>query len=161
MFHDAINFSYQAPVQFSRSVLSDPLWPHGLQHARPPCPSPTPRAYSNSCPSCQWCHPTISFSVVPFSSHLQSFPASGSFPMSVLHIRWRKYWSFSFSISRSSEYSGLICFKIDCFDLPAVQGTLKSLVQQHSSKLKKHQFFSTQPSLWSSSLIHTWLVEKP
>ena len=69
-------------VQFSRSVVSDSLWPHGLQHARPPCPSWTPRACSNSCPSSQWCHPTISSSVVPFSSCLQSFPASRSFPVS-------------------------------------------------------------------------------
>ena len=69
-------------VQLSCSVLSDSLWPHGLQHARPPCPSPTPRIYSNSCPLSLWCHPTISSSVVPFSSHLQSFSVSGSFPMS-------------------------------------------------------------------------------
>ena len=69
-------------VQFSRSVVSDSLQPHGLQHSRPPCPSPTPRVYSNSCPLSQWCHPTTSSSVTPFSSHLQSFPASGSFPMS-------------------------------------------------------------------------------
>ena len=68
-------------VQFSRSVVSDSLRPHGLQHTRPPCPSPTPRAYSNSCPSHQGCHPTISFSVCPFSSYLQSFPASGAFPV--------------------------------------------------------------------------------
>ena len=71
-------------VQFSHSVVSDSLWPHGLQHARPPCPSPAPGAYSNSCPLSRWCHPTISSSVVPFSSHLQSFPASGSFQMSQL-----------------------------------------------------------------------------
>ena len=70
-------------VQFSQSVMSNSLWPHGLQHSRPPCPSPTPGAYSNSCPSCRWCHPTISSSVVPFSSCLQSFPAPGSFPMSL------------------------------------------------------------------------------
>ena len=69
-------------VQFRCSVQSNSLWPHGLQHARPPCPSPTPRACSNLCPSSQWCHPTISSSVIPFSSCLQSFPASGSFPMS-------------------------------------------------------------------------------
>ena len=69
-------------VQFSRSVVSDSLQPHGLQHVRPPCPSPTPRACSNSCPSTWWCHPTISSSVIPFSSYLQSFQASGSFPMS-------------------------------------------------------------------------------
>ena len=68
--------------QFSRSVVTDSLWPHGLQHPRPPCPSPPPRVYPNSCPLSQWCHPTISSSVVPFLSHLQSFPASGSFQMS-------------------------------------------------------------------------------
>ena len=77
-----MNGSSNVSVQFSLSVMSDPLHPHGLQHARPPCPSPTPGAYSNSCPSCQWCHPTISSSVVPFCSCLQSFPASGSFQMS-------------------------------------------------------------------------------
>ena len=74
-----INFS---SVQFSHSVVSDSLQPHGLQHTRPPCPSPTPEVYSNSCPLSRWCHPTISSSVVPFSSCLQSFPASGSFQMS-------------------------------------------------------------------------------
>ena len=68
-------------VQFSHSVVSDSLWPHGLQHTRPPCPSPTPRVYPNSCPLSQWCHPAISSSVVPFSSCPQSLPASGSFPM--------------------------------------------------------------------------------
>ena len=88
-------------VQFSRSAVSDSLWPHGLQHARPPCPSPTPGVYSNSCPSSRWHHPTISSSVLPFSS-LQSFPASGSFPISQF-FRWPKYWSFSFSISPSNE----------------------------------------------------------
>ena len=118
---------------FSQSVVSDSLWSHGLWYARPPCPSPTPRACSNSCPLSRWCHPTISSSVVPFSSHLQSFPASGSFE-SVLHIRWPKYWSLSFSISPSNVYSGLISFTIDWFDLLAVQGTLKSLLQHHSSK---------------------------
>ena len=98
---------------------------HGLQHPRPPCPSPTPGVYTNSGPSSRWCHPTISPSVIPFSFCLQSFPASGSFP---------KYWSFSFSISPSNEYSGLISFRIDWFDLLVDQGTLKSLLQHHSSK---------------------------
>ena len=99
---------------------------HGPQHTRLPCPSPTPRACSNSCPLSQWCHPTISSSVFPFSSCLQSFPASGSFLMSHLCIRWPKYWSFSFSISPSNEYSGLISFTMDWLELLAVQGTLKS-----------------------------------
>ena len=129
-------YHYQLLVQLS-SVQSDSLQPHGLQHTRHPCPSPTPRACSNSCPSSQWCHPTISSSVVPFSFCLQPFPAS--FPRffsneSVLCIRWPKYWSFCFSISPSNEYSGLISFRIDWFDLLAVQGTLKSLLQHHNSK---------------------------
>ena len=102
-----------------------------LQHARLPCPSASPGVCSSSCPSSRWCHPTISSSVVPFSSCLPSFPASGSFLMSQL-FRWPKYWSFSFSISPSKEYSGLISFRIDWFDLLAVQGTLKSLLQHHS-----------------------------
>ena len=105
--------------------------------------------YSNSCQLSQWCHPTISSSVVPFSSCLQYFPASGSFWMSVLHIRWPKYWSFSFSISPSNEHSGLISFRMDWMDLLAVQGTLKSLLQHHSSKasiLWCSTFFTVQLS---------------
>ena len=122
-------------VQFSRSAMSDSLRPHGLQHARPPCPSPTPRDYSDSCPSSQWCHPTISSSVIPFSTHLQSFPALGSFPVSQFFTSGGpKYWSFSFSISSSNEYSGLISFRMNWLDLLAVQGTLKSLLQHYSSK---------------------------
>ena len=119
-------------VQFSRSVMSNSLQPHGLQHTMPLCPSSTPGAYSNSC---ILSHPTISSSVIPFSSSLQSFPASGSFSNeSVLCIRSPKYWSFGISISSSSEYSVLISLKIDWFDLFAVQGTLKSLLQHHSLK---------------------------
>ena len=114
--------------------MSSSLWPYGLQHARLPCPSPTPEAYSNSCPSRWWCHPTISSSFVSFSSCLQSFPTSGCFPESVLRIRWPKYWSLSFSISPSNEYSGLISFRIDWLDLLAAQETLKSLLQHHISK---------------------------
>ena len=106
---------------------------HGLQHARPHSPSPTPGVYPNPCPSSQWCHPTISSSVIPFSSCPQSFPASGS-KESALHIRWPKYWSFSFSISPSNEHPGLISFRMDWLDLLAAQGTLKSLLQHHSSK---------------------------
>ena len=96
--------------------MSNSLWPHGLQHTRPPCPSPTPRVYSNSCPLSQWCHPTISSSVVPFSC-LQFFPSIRVFSNeSILRIKWPKYWSFSFSISPSNEYSGLISLRIDWFE---------------------------------------------
>ena len=114
----------------------------------PPCPSWIPRVHLNSCPSSQWCHSTISSSVIPFSSWLQSFPASGSFPMSQF-FRWPKSWSFSFSISSSKEYSGLISFRMDWLDLLAVQGTLKSLLQHHSSKtsiLRRSAFFIVQLS---------------
>ena len=209
--------------------MSNSLWPHGLQHNSPPCPSPTPRVYSNFCPLCRWCHPTISSSVIPFSSCLRSFPASGSFPVSqffascgqniavsasasvlpmniqdwfplgwagwislqskglwrvfsnttvqkhpflgaqlslnhsdsifpsirvfsnesVLHIRWPKYCSFSFSIIPLNEHSGLISFRMYWLDLLALQGTLKSLLQHHSLKasiLWCSAFFMTQIS---------------
>ena len=115
--------------------MSSSLRPHGLQHTTPPCPSPTPGVYSNSCPLSWWCHPTISSSVIPFSSNLQYFPASGSFPMSQFFTSGGKsIGSFSFSLSLSNEYSGLISFRIDWLDPLAVQGTLKSLLQQPSSK---------------------------
>ena len=117
---DTVQFS-----QFSRSVVSDSLQPHELQHARPPCPSPTPGVHSNSRPLSQWCHPTISFSVAPFSSCPQPFPASLVFSSeSALLIRWPKYWSFSFSMSPSKEHPGWISFRMDWLDLLAVQGTL-------------------------------------
>ena len=115
--------------------MSNSLRLHEPQHTKPPCPSPTPGVCSNSCPLSRWCHPTISSSVIPFSSCLQSFPASGCFPkMSALHIRWPKHWSFSFNISPSNEHPGLVSFRMDWLDLLAVQGTLKSLLQHHSSK---------------------------
>ena len=132
--------------QFSSSVVSNSLSPHGLQHARLPCLSPTPRSYSNSCPLSRRCHPTISFSVVPFSSHLQPFPASGSFQMSQLFTSGgQSIGSFSFSISPSNKHPGLISFRMDWLDLLAVQGTLKSLFQFHSSKasiLRRSAFFT-------------------
>ena len=129
-------YFFNLSVQLSCSVVSDSLQPLGLQHARPPCLSPTPGVYPNACPSSQWCHPTISSSVVPFSSCLQSFPASGSFSNeSTLRMRWPKYWSFSVSISPSNEHPGLISFIMDWLDLLAVQGTLKSLLQHHSSRI--------------------------
>ena len=109
--------------------------PHGLQHARPPCPSPTPGIYPNSCPLSRWCHPAISSSVFPFCPCPQSFPTSGSFSSeSALCIRWPKYQSFGFNISPSNEHPGQIYFRMDWLDLFAVQGTLKSLFQHHSSK---------------------------
>ena len=114
--------------------MSNSLRPHGLKHARFTCPSASPRACSNSCPLSWWCHLTISSSDVPFSSCLQACPASGSFQESALCIRWPKYWNFSFNISPSSEHPGLISFRMDWLDLLAVQGTLKSLLQDHSSK---------------------------
>ena len=126
---------YFSSFWFSHSVVYDSLWPSGLQHTRLPCPSPTPRAYSKSCPLSRWCHPTVSSSVIPFSSCLQSFPASGSFPMSQFFTSGGQNIGVSASASvPSSEYSGLISFRIDWFDLFAVQGTLKSLLQHHTSK---------------------------
>ena len=134
MMRDAKLF-LPSSVQFSHSVVTDSLWPHGLQYARFPCPTPTPGVYSNSCPLSQWCHPTILSSVIPFSSCLQYFPASGSFPMSQFFASCgQSIGSFSFSISPSNEYSGLISFRIDWLDLLTIQGTLKSLLQHHSPK---------------------------
>ena len=116
---------------------------------RPPCPSPTPGIHSNLCPLCRWCLPTILSSVVPFSSCPQSFPASGSSNESAFHIRWPNYWSFSFSISPSNEHPGLISIRMDWLDLLVIQGTLKSLLQHHSSKasiLRCSAFFIVQLS---------------
>ena len=118
-------------VQFSSvTVVSDSLWPHESQHTRPPCPSLTPGVHPNPCPLSRWCHPTISPSVIPFSCP-QSFQHQGLFQWVTLHTRWPKYWSFSFS---SNEHPGLFSFRLDWLDLFAVQGTLKSLLQHHSSK---------------------------
>ena len=122
--------------QFSRSVMSDSLWPHEPQHARLPCPSPIPRAYPNPCPSSQWCHPTVSSSVHSLLLLPSIFPRIRVFSNeSTLHIRWPKYWNFSFSITPSNDYSGLISFMIDWLDLLAVQGTLKSLLQHHKASI--------------------------
>ena len=114
-----------------------------------PCPSPTPGACSNSFPSSWLCHPTISSSVVPFSSCLQSFPESVFSNESVLHIRWPKDWSFSFNMSPSNEHPGLISFTMDWLDLLAVQGSLKSLLQHHSSKASSMLSFLYGPTLTS------------
>ena len=146
-------------VQFSGSVMSNSLWPHGLQHARLPCPSPTLGTSSNSCPLSQWCHPTISSSVLPFSSCLQSFPALGSFPMSQF------FSSGGQSIGVSVLASVLPMNIQDWFPL-GWTGWI-SLQSKGLSRIlcntivQKHQFFGTQLSLWSNSHIHTWLLEKP
>jgi len=113
--------------------VSNSLRPYEPQHARPPCPSPTPGVHPNLCPLSQWCHPAISSSVVLFSSCPQSFPASGSFPMSQL-FTWGGQRSFTFNISPPNEHPGLISFRMNWLHLLAVQGTLKSLFQHQSSK---------------------------
>ena len=145
-------------VQFSRSVVSDSLWPHESQHARPPCPSPTPRVHSDSCPSSQWCHPAISFSVVPFSSCVQSLPASESFPMSQCFT-----WGGQ-SIGVSASASVLPMNTQDWSPL-GWTGWI-SLQSKRLSKVfakttvQKHQFFGTHLSSQSNSHIHTWPLEK-
>ena len=135
------------------------LQPHGLQHSRLPCPSPTPRACSNSCPSSRWCHPTILSSVIPVSSHLQSFPASGPFPVS------QCFTSGGQSIGVSASASVLPMNFQDWFPLGltswiSLQSKGLSRVFSNTT-VQKHQVFSTQLSLWSNSHIHTWLLEKP
>ena len=139
------------------SVVSDSLWPRGLQHARLPCPSPTPGACSNSCPSSRWCHPTISSSVIPFSYCLQSFPASGSFPISWL------FASDSQSIGASASATVFPMNIQNWFPLGVTSLILQSkgLSRAFSNTtVQKHQFFSIQPSLWFHSHIHPWLLEK-
>ena len=141
-------FTFISSVQFSRSVMSDSLRPHELQHTRPPCPSQTPGVYSNSCPSVMpsnhliLCCPLLLLPPIPPSIRVFSNE-------STLHMRWPKYWSFSFSISPSNENPGLISFRMDWLDLLAAQGTLKSLLQHHSSKASIFQcsaFFTAQLS---------------
>ena len=146
-------------VQFSCSVVSNSLRPHELQHARPPCPSPTPGVHSNPRPSSRWCHPAISSSVVPFSSCPQSLPASVSFPMSQL-FTWGGQSTGASALAlflpkksqgwSPSEWTGWISFQS------------KRLWRVFSNTtLQKHQFFGAQPSSQFNSHIHTWLLEKP
>ena len=149
-------------VQLSGSVVSDCLWPQGLQHAGPPCPSPAPRVHLNSAPRDELA------SMMP-SNHLilccpLLLPCSISPSMrvisneSALYIRWPKFWSLCFNTSPSNEHPGLISFRMDWLDPPAVQGTLKSLLQYHRSKASIpwcSVFFIVQLS------IHTWPLEKP
>ena len=146
-------------VQFSCSVVSYSLRLHAPQHTRPPGPSPTPGAYSSSCPLSLWCHPTISSSVIPFSSHLQSFPASGSFEMGQI------FTSGGQSIGISASTSVLPVTTQDWFPLgwtDRVCLLVKGLSRVFSNTtVQKHQFFGAQLSSQSNSHIHTWLLEKP
>ena len=148
-------------VNFSHSVMSNSLWPHGLQHTRLPSPSPTPRACSNSCPLSQWCHQTIWSSVVPFSSFPPSFPAWGSFLMSQLFELGSK------TIGTSTSASVLPMniqdwFPLGLIGLISLQRTLKGLSRVSSNiTVQRHQFFGAQPSLRFNSHIHIWPLEKP
>ena len=141
-------------VQFRRSVVSGSLWPHESQYARPPCPSSQSSLRLTSIESVM-----PSSHLIPFSYWPQSLPASGSFPVSQRFASGgQKYWSFSFSISPYREYPELISFTVDWLDLLAVQGTLRSRLQHHSSDAS---IFSAQPYSQSNSHIHTWPLEKP
>ena len=130
--------------------MSDSLQPHELHHTRPPCPSPTPGVHPNSCPSSRWCHPAISSSVVPFSSCPQSLPAIRVFSNeSNLHMRWPKYWSFSFSIIPSKEHPGLISFRMDWLDL------------DYWIQISRFTYFQSVPIILKMSLIYhllQWLA---
>ena len=146
-------------VHFSCSAMSDSLRPHELQCARPPYPSPTPGVHPNPCPLSRWCHPTISSSVIPFSSHLQSFPASGSFKISQLFTSCGQSTKVSASISvlpmntqhwSPSEWTGWT----------SLQSKGLSRVFSNTT-VQKHQFFGAQPSSQSNSHIHIWLLGKP
>ena len=147
-------------VQLGRSVISNSLQPHESQHTRPPCPSPTPRVHSDSRPSNQWCHPAISSFLVPFSSHPQPLPASGSFPVS------RLFASGGQSIGAAASTSVLPMNTQEWSPL-GWTGWISLLESKGLSRVfsnttvQKHQFFSTQLSSQSNSHIHTWLLEKP
>ena len=157
--HDLATKPPKTTVQFSRSVVSDSLQSHGLQHARLPCPSPTPRACSNSCPLSQWCHPTISSTVIPFFSCVQSFPASGLFPMS----------QFSTSNGQGigvSASASVLPMKIQDWFSFGLTGWIslqsKGLSRVfYNNTIQKHQLLGAQLSLYSNSHIHAWLLEKP
>ena len=153
------NRCWQGFLLFSCSVVSDSLQPHGLQNTRLPCPSPSPEACADSCPMSWWCHSTISSSVIPFSSCLQSFPASGCFPMSQL------FQSGGHSIGASFSASVLPMniqgwFPLGLADLISLLPKGLSRVFS-STTVRKHRFFSARPSLWPNSHIHAWLLEKP
>ena len=157
--HHLSKYTYLTSVQFSHSVMSDCLRPHELQHARPPCPSPTPRVYPNPCPLSQWCHPAISSSIIPFSSCPQSFPILGSFPMSQLFA----WGGQSIGVSASTS---VLSMKTQDWSLLGWTGWIflqsKGLSRVFSNTtVQKYQFFSAQLCSPSNSHIHTWLLEKP
>ena len=144
-------------VQFHCSVMSDSLWPHWLQHTRLPCPSPTPEAYSNSCPSSQWCHLTTLSSVIPFSSCLQSFPASGSFQMS-------QFFTSGGQSIGASALASVLPMNIQDWSPLGWTGWISLLYKGLSrvfsnTTVQRHQVFGAQLSLESNSHILTWLLE--
>ena len=153
------DLNLKASVQFSHSVMSDSLWPHEPQHARPPCPSPTPGVHPNPCPLSQWCHPTISSSIVPFSSCPQSFPASGSFPMSQFFASGGQSIGVSVSTSvlpvNTQDWSPL-----GWTGWISLQSKGLSTIFFNTA-VQKHQFFGAQLSSQSNSHVHTWPLEKP
>ena len=157
--HLCVRDTFSQSVQFSQSVVSDSFRPHESQHARPPCPSPIPGVHPNSCPSSWWCHPTISPSVVPFSSCPQSFPALGSFPMNQVFASGRE------SIGVSASTSVLLMNTQNWFPLGWtgwISLQSKALLRVFSNTtVQKHQFFGPQLSSQSNSHIHTWPLERP
>ena len=146
-------------VQFSRSVVSNSLWPHELQHARPPCPSPTTRVHSNSHPLSRWCHQAISSSVVPFSSCPQSLPASESFLMSQLFARGGQSTGVS-ALTSLLPINTQDWLSLGWTGWISLQSKGLSRVFSNTT-VQKHQFFGAQPSSQSNSHIHTWPLEKP
>ena len=150
-------FLHTMLLLFSHSVVSNSLWLHGPQHARLPCPSPSAEVCSNSCPLSPWCHPTISSSVIPFSSCLQSFPASGSFLMSLLFTSGGQSIGVSASVLPMNIYSW---FPLGLTGFISLQSKGLSRVFS-STTVQRYQFFGTLPSLRSSSQKHMWLLGRP
>ena len=157
----AVHYIYtiEFSVQFSHSVKSDSLRPHEPQHARPPCPSPSPGVHADSRPLCRWCHPAISSSVIPFSSRIQFYPASGTFQR-------RQFFASGGQSIRTSDSALVVPMNIQGWFPLEYTGWISLLSKELSrifsnTTVQKHQFFGTQLSLWSNSHIHTWLLEKP
>ena len=154
--HFALHVTFKF-LLFSHSAMSDSLWPHGLQHARLLWPSLSPGVCPDSCPLCPWYHPTILLSVAPFSSCPQSFPASGSFPISQLFTSGgQSFRALALVLPMNSQGR----FPLRLTGSISLLSKGLSIVFSNTT-VCSHQFFGTQPSLWSSSHIHTWLLEKP